>query len=59
MFNYIVRRVLYSVPILLGVMLLTFSLFFVGQTPEMMARTQLGKRANAADRAGLAAQTGL
>ncbi len=45
MFNYIVRRVLYSVPILLGVILLTFVLFFVKQTPEMDARTQLGKRA--------------
>ena len=45
MFNYIVRRVLYSIPILFGVVLLTFVLFFVKQTPEMVARTQLGKRA--------------
>lgn len=45
MFNYIIRRVLYSIPILFGVMLLTFVLFFTVQTPEMMARTQLGKRA--------------
>ena len=45
MFNYIVRRILYSVPILLGVMLITFLLFFVLQTPETMARVQLGKRA--------------
>src|ERR1700677_2539325 len=45
MFNYIVRRVLYAIPILFGVMLLTFLLFFVKQTPVMVARTQLGKRA--------------
>ena len=45
MFSYIIRRIFYSVPILIGVILLTFVLFFVKQTPEMDARTQLGKRA--------------
>lgn len=45
MFSYLVRRVLYSVPILIGVILLTFLLFFVKQTPVTVARTQLGKRA--------------
>lgn len=45
MFSYIVRRVLYAVPILFGVMLLTFLLFFVLQSPQTMARVQLGKRA--------------
>ena len=29
MFAYIVRRVLYAVPILIGVNLITFALFFV------------------------------
>ncbi len=45
MFNYIIRRLLYVVPILLGVMLLTFALFFIMQSPEAMARNVLGKRA--------------
>ena len=42
MLNYIVRRVLYAVPILIGVNLLTFTLFFVVNTPDDMARMQLG-----------------
>jgi peptide/nickel transport system permease protein len=45
MFNYIVRRLLYVVPILLGVMVVTFVLFFLIQKPETMARNVLGKRA--------------
>ncbi len=44
MFAYIVRRVLYAIPILLGVNLLTFLLFFVVNTPEDMARMQLGAK---------------
>jgi peptide/nickel transport system permease protein len=39
---YIVRRLLYAVPILIGVNLLTFALFFVVNTPDDMARMQLG-----------------
>ncbi|HIE64730.1 MAG: ABC transporter permease [Nitrospira sp.] len=39
---YIVRRLLYAVPILVGVNLLTFLLFFVINTPEDMARLHLG-----------------
>lgn len=46
MFSYIVRRLLYVIPIVLGVMLVTFVLFFVLQSPEAMARNVLGKRAN-------------
>ncbi|MHA3770913.1 ABC transporter permease [Verrucomicrobiota bacterium sgz303538] len=46
MFNYIVRRLLYVIPIVFGVMLVTFILFFVLQSPETMARNVLGKRAN-------------
>jgi peptide/nickel transport system permease protein len=42
MFAYIVRRVLYAIPILIGVNLLTFILFFVVNTPENMARMNLG-----------------
>jgi len=42
MFAYIVRRLLYAIPILIGVNLLTFALFFVVNTPDDMARMQLG-----------------
>jgi peptide/nickel transport system permease protein len=42
MFAYLVRRLAYAVPILLGVNLLTFALFFVVNTPDDMARMQLG-----------------
>lgn len=45
MFSYLVRRLLYAVPILAGVMFITFLLFFVIQSPETMARSVLGKRA--------------
>ena len=44
MIAYIVRRALYAVPILIGVNLLTFWLFFVVNTPDDMARLQLGVR---------------
>jgi peptide/nickel transport system permease protein len=44
MFAYIVRRVLYAVPILVGVNLITFALFFVVNTPDDMARMQLGAK---------------
>ena len=42
MLAYLVRRLLYAIPILLGVNLLTFTLFFVVNTPDDMARMQLG-----------------
>jgi len=41
---YIVRRTLYVVPILAFVNLITFVLFFVVNTPDDMARLQLGVR---------------
>jgi peptide/nickel transport system permease protein len=40
--NYIIRRMLYAIPILIGVNLITFTLFFVVNTPDDMARMQLG-----------------
>ncbi len=40
--GYFLRRILYMVPILLGVNLLTFILFFGINTPEEMARSHLG-----------------
>ena len=42
MFAYLVRRLLYALPILIGVNLITFALFFVVKTPDDMARLQLG-----------------
>jgi len=42
MIAYLIRRILYAIPILIGVNLLTFALFFVVNTPEDMARMQLG-----------------
>jgi peptide/nickel transport system permease protein len=42
MIAYIIRRVLYAIPILVGVNLITFALFFVVNTPDDMARAQLG-----------------
>ena len=44
MFAYIVRRTLYAIPILIGVNLLTFWLFFVVNSPDDMARMQLGQK---------------
>ena len=41
---YIIRRILYAIPILIGVNLITFILFFVVNTPDDIARSQLGDR---------------
>lgn len=45
MFSYIVRRLLYSVPILLGVILITFTLDSVMMSPEAKASRVLGPKA--------------
>ncbi len=42
MINYIIRRLLYAIPILIGVNIITFTLFFLVNTPDDMARMQLG-----------------
>lgn len=42
MTTYLIRRLLYALPILLGVNLITFALFFVVNSPDDMARMQLG-----------------
>ena len=42
MVNYIIRRLAYAIPILLGVNILTFALFFVVNTPDDIARIHLG-----------------
>ena len=49
MIGYIVRRILYAIPILIGVNLITFALFFVVNTPDDMARMQLGAKRVTAD----------
>ncbi|NKN32209.1 ABC transporter permease [Marichromatium bheemlicum] len=41
---YILRRLLYAIPILIGVNLLTFVLFFVVNSPDDMARMHLGEK---------------
>ncbi len=49
MFAYIIRRLLYAIPILVGINLLTFALFFVVNSPDDMARSQLGEKYVTAD----------
>lgn len=44
MYAYIIRRVLYAIPILIGVNVLTFALFFMVNSPDDMARMQLGMK---------------
>jgi peptide/nickel transport system permease protein len=44
MISYIIRRMLYAIPILIGVNLFTFGLFFIVNTPDDMARMQLGSK---------------
>ncbi len=42
MIAYILRRLLHAIPILIGVNLITFALFFIVNSPDDMARMQLG-----------------
>lgn len=44
MIAYIVRRLLYVIPILIGINVLTFALFFLVNSPDDMARMQLGHK---------------
>ena len=44
MLTYLIRRFLYAIPILVGVNLITFALFFIVNTPDDMARMQLGAK---------------
>ena len=45
MLAYFIRRLLATIPIILGVVLLTFVLFFIANKPEDMARKRLGQKA--------------
>ncbi len=42
MIAYIIRRLFYAIPILVGVNVITFALFFIVNTPDDMARAHLG-----------------
>lgn len=44
MFSYIIRRMLYAIPILMGVNIITFALFFMVNTPDDIARIHLGQK---------------
>lgn len=44
MIRYLLRRVLYAIPILLGINIITFALFFMVNSPDDMARMQLGEK---------------
>ncbi len=44
MHTYIIRRILYAIPILIGINIITFILFFVINTPDQMARLHLGMK---------------
>ncbi|MGE0430652.1 MAG: ABC transporter permease [Planctomycetota bacterium] len=44
MFAYIIRRLLFSIPIVIGVNVLLFALFFVVYSPDRIAREMLGGR---------------
>lgn len=59
MLNYILRRLLYAVPILIGVLVLTFLLFRVFQSPEKIAFHKLGPKATAEQKAQFIAREGL
>lgn len=44
MIYYLIRRVLYMIPILIGINMLTFALFFMVNSPDDMARMHLGEK---------------
>lgn len=44
MFDYLLRRCAYSIPLLIGINLMTFLLFFVVNSPDDMARLHLGEK---------------
>jgi len=44
MIKYILKRLVYIIPILIGVNLLTFALFFVVNSPDEIARLHLGNK---------------
>lgn len=49
MLNYLIRRIIYAIPILIGVNIITFILFFIVNSPDDMARMHLGQKHVTAD----------
>ncbi len=41
---YLIKRILYMIPILFGINVITFALFFMVNSPDDMARMQLGQK---------------
>lgn len=44
MISYLIRRILYAIPILIGVNIITFALFFMVNSPNDVARIHLGQK---------------
>src|SRR3546814_19005823 len=44
MIYYLLRRILYAIPILFAINIITFALFFMINSPDDMARMQLGQK---------------
>lgn len=44
MIYYLLRRIIYALPILFGINVITFALFFMINSPDDMARMQLGQK---------------
>jgi peptide/nickel transport system permease protein len=44
MLNYVFRRILYAIPTLIGVSLLTFALFYLTTPPEVLARRNISTK---------------
>src|SRR2546425_4722399 len=44
MLRYIIRRLLYAIPILIGVSMLTFILFYAAASPEQIAKNNLSAK---------------
>ena len=44
MIYYLLRRVIYAIPTLIGINVITFALFFMVNSPDDMARMQLGQK---------------
>lgn len=44
MIFYLIKRFLYAIPILFGINLITFALFFIVNSPDDIARMQLGQK---------------
>ena len=46
MLHYAIKRIIYALPILVGVNLLLFAMFFLVNSPDDMAKQALGEKAS-------------